>query len=89
LNFAGLRAAGNTVLNEVFFDTLKVKTNEPNEVVERARQRKINLRLYDDGCLGVALDETVTVEDVADLLWAFGSTKSVEEVTIKTLPCYL
>ncbi len=35
-------------------------------------QFEINLRAYDDGTVGVALDETVTDSDLADIVEAFG-----------------
>lgn len=45
----------------------------------RAEEKKINLRYFDDGAIGVALDETTTMKDVDDLLWIFDAQK-VEEV---------
>lgn len=45
----------------------------------RAEQKKINLRYFEDGAVGVALDETTTITDVDDLLWIFDA-KKVDEV---------
>lgn len=42
----------------------------------------INLRYFEDGAVGVALDETTTMQDVDDLLWIF-DCESVEEVKYK------
>uniref|UniRef100_A0A803SX66 Glycine cleavage system P protein n=1 Tax=Anolis carolinensis TaxID=28377 RepID=A0A803SX66_ANOCA len=50
------------------------------EVLDRAAQRQINLRIYSDGALGVSLDETVTEKDLDDLLWIFGCESSAELV---------
>lgn len=76
---AGLRSSGNQVLNPLFFDTLKVRPKlSQGEVVSRAAAKQINLRSFDDGCLGVSLDETVKLSDVQDLLAVFGSDDTVD-----------
>ena len=72
-----LRAAGHTVVHADFFDTLRVRPDEMSaaDVVEIAREEHgINLRLFSDGTVGVALDETVGEEDLADLVDAFGGS---------------
>lgn len=78
---AGLRDSGSEVLNPLFFDTLKVRPSlGRDEVVRRAAERRINLRSFEDGTVGVALDETVSLADVQDLLAAFGSDKTVDSL---------
>lgn len=69
----GLLGAGHHVLNEVFFDTLHVKLIGMNaaDVKVAAEAKEINLRYFDDGTIGVALDETVKTKDVDDLLSIF------------------
>jgi glycine dehydrogenase len=69
-----LRAAGLDLGRETFFDTLRVRLPQgrAGAVLEAARQRRINLRDFGDGSLGVALDETTTEGEVALLLEAFG-----------------
>ena len=65
--------AGHTVVHADFFDTLRVETAGGRDVVAVARDEYgINLRPYPDGTVGVALDETVTDDDLADLVDAFG-----------------
>ncbi|KAG8595572.1 hypothetical protein GDO81_001559 [Engystomops pustulosus] len=77
----GLNRAGHRLHSELFFDTLKIHCGCPvKEVLDRASQRKINLRVYRDGSLGVSLDETVKEKDLDDLLWAFGCESSAELV---------
>lgn len=52
----GLKAGGNTIENEIFFDTLKFKPQMSlNEIKQRAKEKRINLRYYEDG--GVSLDQ--------------------------------
>ncbi len=69
-----LARAGWTVRHEVFFDTLRVGSGPrpAGQVLEEARRKRINLRRYDDGDVGVALDETVELGDLADLVDCFG-----------------
>jgi len=77
----GLRAAGAKVRPGLVFDTLRVDvTHSDLRRIQRAAETmRINLRAYEDG-LGITLDETTTVADVADLigLWA-GRAFEVEE----------
>ncbi len=68
---AGLRRMGFDPGAGPVFDTLRVALEESPAVLEAARRRRINLRSYDDGSLGIAFDETVGAADVADVLSAF------------------
>jgi glycine dehydrogenase len=73
----GLRRLGFDSGNKPFFDTLRVRM-EPAAgaaVVERARAQRMNLRSYEDGSVGVALDETVLLEEVEMLFEAFAGRK--------------
>jgi glycine dehydrogenase len=70
---AGLRRLGLDPGGEPFFDTLRVPlpAGADEAVHAAARARRINLRRYADGSVGVALDETATLEDVRDVLECF------------------
>ena len=47
---SGLKADGNSINNELFFDTLKVQIQMSlNEIKQRAKEKRINLRYYEDG----------------------------------------
>ncbi|KAL0840342.1 hypothetical protein ABMA28_015604 [Loxostege sticticalis] len=79
----GIRQRGHKQSNDVYFDTLHVvPSNDHNasDIKARAQAKKINLRYFDDGAVGVALDETTTMQDVDDLLWIF-DCQSVNEVS--------
>ncbi|MGK5087219.1 aminomethyl-transferring glycine dehydrogenase [Bdellovibrionota bacterium FG-2] len=69
----GLVELGFQVGEEPFFDTLSVQLAEPvrSKVIQAALARKINFRLDRKAFLGISLDETVTEEDVLDILAAF------------------
>lgn len=78
----GIQQRGHKQTNDVYFDTLHVvplSTHDASAIKARAEQKKINLRYFDDGAVGVALDETTNMQDVDDLLWTF-DCKGVDEV---------
>lgn len=46
----GLKRAGHKLQHDLFFDTLKIQCGcGVQEVLSRANQRQINLRIYSDG----------------------------------------
>ena len=66
----GLRAAGHTLVNDTWFDTVQVRVpGRAVEIVDAARRARINLRLVDADTIGISLDETTTPE-VVDRVWA-------------------
>lgn len=86
----GLKDSGNTIENPMFFDTLKISPRlNMTEVKLRAQEKKINLRYFEDGSVGLSLDETVTQNDISDLLWVFGCSKTILQVAESiTSPLY-
>uniref|UniRef100_W5L4T0 glycine dehydrogenase (aminomethyl-transferring) n=1 Tax=Astyanax mexicanus TaxID=7994 RepID=W5L4T0_ASTMX len=80
----GLIRAGHKLQHETFFDTLKIHCGVASkDILEKAVQREINLRVYSEGVLGVSLDENVTERDLDDLLWVFGCESSAELIAEK------
>jgi glycine dehydrogenase len=71
---AGLRAAGAKVNAEPVFDTLTVGGVAAGRVHAAAAARRLNLRPVDDYTVGVTLDETSTVEEVALVLGFFAES---------------
>ena len=69
----GLKRLGYSVGPEAFFDTLRVNTGfaTSDQILERARERGINLRRLNKNTVGISLDETAAAEDVGDLLSVF------------------
>jgi glycine dehydrogenase len=52
-----------------YFDTLGFRVKNPAEVRARATEQRINLRWIGADRVGVTMDETTTLADVADLAW--------------------
>jgi glycine dehydrogenase len=76
----GLKDAGVAVLHEDFFDTLRVQPADQGALRARALDRRINLRYFEDGSIGLTIDETVTAQDLADLLDMFGVADAAARV---------
>ncbi len=77
-----LRAANVKVAHGAFFDTVRVEGGE-REVdgwIAAAEKKRINLRRFSSTSVTVALDETTTVHDLADLTAVFGAPKSAAEL---------
>jgi glycine dehydrogenase len=72
----GLRRTGHTVRHDAYFDTIRVDLADTTQerVRERAEQHQINLRYFDDGSVGVSLDETASADDLDALFTVFGAT---------------
>jgi glycine dehydrogenase len=66
----GAEELGCTIKHDVFFDTVRIEVGQglAATVVGRARAQKINLRQVSDDAVCVAFDETVTEQDISDVL---------------------
>ncbi len=72
---AALADAGHEVVHGDYFDTLRVRPagRSGQDVIDAARAEHVNLRRFDDGSVGIALDETITPAELATIARAFGS----------------
>ncbi len=70
---AGLKNLGLKQTNEYFFDTLKIVEANPDAVRAESLNREMNFRYFDDGGIGISLDETTSPEDVAAILDVFAA----------------
>ena len=66
-----LLAAGLKQTNAAYFDTLRIEGADAATVRKAAEAAGINFRYFTDGAIGIAVDETTTIEDVADIVAAF------------------
>lgn len=77
---------GYKQLNRDFFDTLKFELPERvplKKLQEIALDCKVNLRYFDDGCVGLSIDETTLPTDVGILLYIFSNAAN-EDYTLDT-----
>lgn len=72
-----LEGLGFEQRNVEFFDTLRIRT-EGSEVANRvalvAKSSKLNFRYFDNGEIGIALDETSTEADLDDIVAVFSES---------------
>lgn len=75
---AGLQQLGFELVNQTYFDTLTVRVKDAGAIHAAATAHGINLRQIDATQVGIALDETVTRDDLATLMAIFGDGKAVD-----------
>lgn len=75
----GLRKLGYTIVHDSFFDTICVEADAARieKVIAAALEKRINLRKVSDTRIGVSLDETTKLSDLADLFTSFALDASV------------
>lgn len=85
-----LKELGYTVLNDQYFDTLKVALPEgvTQEALRfQAEMRDINLRYFETGEVGISIDETITEYKAHELLAVFSlSVNRMKVYMIDDLP---
>lgn len=69
-------------VNKYFFDTLKLDFHSNPELVVKiktlAEQKKINFNYFEKCCIGISLDETVTLKDLNDILEIFYEARELD-----------
>ncbi|MFN2457079.1 MAG: aminomethyl-transferring glycine dehydrogenase [Chitinophagaceae bacterium] len=70
-----LRAEGFEVINNNFFDTVVIKVDDANAIKEKAAAAEINFCYFDNGLVGISLDETTTYSEVLDILLLIGNNE--------------
>ena len=75
-----LVAQGLRQTNAAYFDTLRIEGANAAAVSKAAVAAGINFRYFADGAIGISVDETTTIEDVADIVRTFaaGGTAGVQ-----------
>ena len=73
---AGLEAIGLSLVHDVYFDTIAVSLGGPKAeaMAATARAKGMNVRILAADRLGIALDETTTDADVANIIAALAGT---------------
>jgi len=73
-----LKSSGYKIVYEQFFDTIRIslRNNSINEIVKAAESNNLNFRYFDNGDVGISLDETISQDDINDILSIFNSEPS-------------
>ena len=70
---ASLTKSGYKLVHNYFFDTIRFKAEHWEE---KATAMHMNFREYNDGTVGISLDETTTEAQIKDILTVFGAEKT-------------
>ena len=85
-----LRELGYAILNEQYFDTLRIALPSglsQYTLREHAEMRDINLRYFENGGVGISIDETITEYKAHELLAVFSlAVEKMEVYMIDDLP---
>ncbi len=84
-----LKKLGYEQHNEQFFDTLRISLiNQvtPDQIRTIAQNKKVNLRYFDNGDIGISIDETTDIHDINVLLCLFSIAAEKEFSEITELP---
>jgi glycine dehydrogenase len=81
-----LTALNFKIVNDTFFDTLTICVNDSYAQIirKKAEEKQINFR-YEDGIVGISIDETVTEDDVSDILDIFSDKQNATSDTHKVI----
>jgi len=73
-----LKSSGYKIVYEQFFDTIRIslRNNSVNEIVKAAESNNLNFRYFDNGDVGISLDETTSQGDLNDIISIFNSELS-------------
>ncbi|MGD8778281.1 MAG: aminomethyl-transferring glycine dehydrogenase [Ignavibacteria bacterium] len=85
----GLKSLGYNSDNYSYFDTLKISIDSKdqlNKIKKISEANEVNFRYFDDG-IGISIGETVTVNDIKELLRIFAeaSGKSEDDLNYEAL----
>jgi len=72
---AGLMSMGFEQSNAVYFDTLKINGADAGALKTAAESAGMNFRYFKDGAIGLAFDETTSIDNVKSILDAFAASK--------------
>lgn len=77
-----IKEMGFEQVNEFFFDTIKVKVENPLAIRTLAEAEQINFHYFENGFVGISLDETTTQCDVLDILHLFAELKGISNAGV-------
>ena len=80
-----LEKLGHTVTHQAFFDTIRVELKgiSSNQIRAKAATKQINLRYLADQAIAISLDETVSKQDLADLIEIFSGEETAIAISSK------
>ncbi|MDQ6812451.1 MAG: aminomethyl-transferring glycine dehydrogenase, partial [Bacteroidota bacterium] len=77
-----LNEMGFAQVNKHYFDTIKVKVDDVASLRTLAEAQQINFHYYDEGFIGVSVDETTAQCDVLDILHLLAASKGMGDAAV-------
>jgi len=76
----GIEKLGHELVHEEYFDTLRIRPAKlaSETLLTKAAEQQINLRNYEDGTIGVSLDEVTDETEIGALLALFSGGESTQ-----------
>ena len=74
LTAKSLQSIGFEVINSIYFDTLTISGADSDAIKIEAEANDINFRYFENGNIGISINQKTTVEDVAILVNIFAKT---------------
>ena len=78
-----LREAGHEIVHSAYFDTLRIRLHrlKPEAIRKYSESLGYNFRYFEDGSVGITLDELTTAAELADILTVFsGGARGAKEI---------
>jgi glycine dehydrogenase len=69
-------------VNNYYFDTVKVKVNDVATIRRLAEAQRINFHYFEDGFVGIAIDETTAQCDLLDILHVFAESMGMGDAGV-------
>ena len=83
-----LSELGYNPVHKNFFDTLKLKlpgSVSHEDIQKTAIDKNVNLRYFDDGCIGISIDETTNINDLNILVEIFAASISKKTAKVQQI----
>ena len=86
-----IKGMGLVQHNATFFDTLKVSLKDSNasSLKALAEDAEINFRYFEDGTVGIALNETTTDEDLSEIIAVLAQAEGTDLIEMEDLGSYI
>ncbi len=72
----GLKSLGIKQVNKDYFDTLKFEVKDKKAIEREAVKSRVNFRYFDDGHVGISLDETTSLNDLKTIFGIFSAVET-------------
>ena len=82
----GISNLGHKILTKSYFDTLRISLSgkSADNVQKSAEKEQINFRYYDNGDIGISLNELTTEKDIDDILKTLATDSQIKNKILTT-----